>query len=100
MGSGCERYGCATYVIQQLNGRLDLRGLSGDRNQSLVASSRAGGSAGSSCAGLHDSNLAATDAPNFVDLGSSFSNNTSDQVVRNVYLLRGWRARGRPGRRI
>lgn len=87
-------------VIQQLNGRLDLCGLSSDCDESLVASSSAGRSAGSSCTGLHDTNLATTDAPNFVDLGSSFSDDTADKIVRNVYLLRSGRARGRPRRRI
>jgi len=90
-------------MVEQLNRSLNLAGLSRDGDQAFVGSrsrrSRyAGRSSGSCGARFHDLDVAPADAPDLVDLGPSFPDNASDEVVGDVDLLRLRRALGRTPR--
>ena len=90
-----------TYVIQELHRHLDIGRLTSDNHQSLaLASSRRRRTihAHTHRPRLHNLDLARTHVPNLVDLSAAFTDDTPDEVVRDVDLLRLqllWRARVR-----
>lgn len=77
-----------TYVVQELNRHLDVGRLSRNDHQTLsFTSSWRSIWPDARRTWFHDLNLTCTHVPNFVDLASSFSNDASNQVVRDIYLL-------------
>lgn len=73
-------------MIQQLNGHLNVCLLARDDDQpfTFVASR---GTRSRRCTGLHDFDVTSAHMPNFIDLATSFANDTPDKIVGNIYLL-------------
>lgn len=78
-------------MIQQLYSHLYICRRAGDNYKPFAFASGRRWSAINSHtrrARLHDLDLASAHMPNLVDLTSSFTNNTSYEIIRNVDLLR------------
>lgn len=75
-------------MIEQLDSHLDIRWLAGNHDQTLaLTTSGCPVGAGPRGSRFHDFYLTCTHVSDFVDLASAFPNDTSYQVVRDVYLL-------------
>lgn len=79
-----------TYVIQQLHCHLDVRRLTCDHNQSLALAARRKGrpiDASPDSARFHDLYLTRTHMTDLVDLRTSFTDDASNEVIRDIDLL-------------
>ena len=87
-----------TYVVKHLDRHLDVGGLPSNDDQTLaLAACCTSRHTRRHRARLHDLDLARAHVPNFVDLRAALADDASDEVVRNVDLLR-LQLRGRRGR--
>ena len=77
------------YLVEELDGHLDVCGLAGNYHQSFMFTTGRGTiRSRTSSARFHDFDGTRAQMSYFVDFTASFANDATDEIVRNEYLLR------------